>query len=134
MAPRWKWKAAEAKAFAEPVSETVLQLQSSLAQTVASGFLSCCNIFLSVEPEEAELLTVVVSVLGRLVVGAEKDKRWIQLSYEEAFFLFYKLKCIKISLHGRSLVNGVDLWRSIRSFKPNFTILYKAYSHLRSKN
>ncbi|AEE78045.1 putative tRNA-intron lyase [Arabidopsis thaliana] len=95
----------------------------------ALGFLSSCNVFLS---EQAELLDRYC--FGRLVFGAEKDKRWIQLSYEEAFFLFYKLKCIKISLHGRSLVNGVDLWRSIRSFKPNFTILYKAYSHLRSKN
>ncbi|AEE78047.1 putative protein [Arabidopsis thaliana] len=132
MAPRWKWKGAEAKALAEPVSKTVSELRSSLTQTEALGFLSSCNVLLSVESEEAELLDRCC--FGRLVVGAEKDKRWIQLSFEEAFFLFYKLKCIKICLHGRSLENEVDLWRSMSSFKQDFAILYKAYSHLRSKN
>lgn len=118
MAPRWKWKGAEAKALAEPVSETVLELQSSFAQTVASGFLSSCNVLLSVEQEQADLLDRCC--FGRPVVSVEKDKRWIQLSFEEAFFLFYKLKCVKISLHGCSLENEVDLWRSMSSFKPNF--------------
>ncbi|XP_010503178.1 PREDICTED: tRNA-splicing endonuclease subunit Sen2-1 [Camelina sativa] len=132
MAPRWKWKGAEAKALAEPVSETVSELQSSLAQTEASGFLSSCNVLLLVEVEQAELLDRCC--FGKLVVSSEKDKRWIQLSFEEAFFLFYKLNCIKISPHGRSLEDEVDLWRSMRSFKPNFAILYKAYSHLRLKN
>ncbi|VYS59443.1 unnamed protein product [Arabidopsis thaliana] len=70
----------------------------------ALGFLSSCNVFLS---EQAELLDRYC--FGRLVFGAEKDKRWIQLSYEEAFFLFYKLKCIKISLHGRSLGYNLEL-------------------------
>lgn len=132
MAPRWKWKGAEAKALAEPISKTVSDLQSSLAQTEASGFVSYSNVLLSVEPEQAELLDR--GCFGRPVVCAEKDKRWIQLTFEEAFFLFYKLKCIKISLQGRCLENEVDLWRSIRSFKPNFATSYKAYSHLRSKN
>ncbi|KAG7564586.1 tRNA intron endonuclease catalytic domain-like [Arabidopsis suecica] len=132
MAPRWKWKGAEAKALAEPVSKTVSELQSSLAQIEVSGFLSSCNVLLSVEPEQAEVLDRCC--FGRPVVSAEKDKRWIQLSFEEAFFLFYKLKCIKISLRGRSLENEVALWRSMRSFKTNFAISYKAYSHLRSKN
>ncbi|VVB04707.1 unnamed protein product [Arabis nemorensis] len=118
MAPRWKWKGAEAKALTEPISKTVLDLQSSLSQTEAS--------------EQAELLDR--SCFGRPVVCAEKDKRWIQLTFEEAFFLFYKLKCIKISLQGSFLENEVDLWRFIRFFKPNFATSYKAYSHLRLKN
>lgn len=132
MAPRWKWKGAEAKAFAEPISKTVSELQSSLAQTEASGFLSSCNVLLSVELEQAELLERCC--FGRPVVCTEKNKRWIQLTFEEAFFLFYKLKCIKIHLHGCHLENEVDLWRSMRSFKPNFATFFKAYSHLRSKN
>ncbi|CAH2065344.1 unnamed protein product [Thlaspi arvense] len=132
MAPRWKWKGAEAKALAEPISKTVSDLQSSLARTKASGFLSSCNVLLSVEPEQAELLDRCC--FGRPVVCAEKDKRWIQLTFEEAFFLFYRLKCIKISFEVRFLENKVELWRFIRASKPNFATSYKAYSHLRSKN
>ncbi|CAA7038219.1 unnamed protein product [Microthlaspi erraticum] len=134
MSPRWKWKGAEAKALAEPISKTVSILQSSLTRTEASGLLSNHNVLLSVEAEQAELLDR--SCFGRPVVAcAEKeDKRWIQLTFEEAFFLFYNLNCIKISLHGRRLENEVELWRFVRSIKPNFATSYKAYSHLRLKN
>ncbi|XP_010520341.1 PREDICTED: tRNA-splicing endonuclease subunit Sen2-2 [Tarenaya hassleriana] len=132
MAPRWKWKGAEPKALAEPISQTISELRSSLIQSKASGFLSSCNILLAVEPERAELLDH--GCFGRPIVSADKEKRWFQLSLEEAFFLFYNLKCIKISIQDRFLENETEVWRIMESKKPNFPIYYKAYSHLRSKN
>ncbi|AED97297.1 splicing endonuclease 2 [Arabidopsis thaliana] len=132
MAPRWKWKGAEAKALAEPISKSVSELQLSLAETESSGTLSSCNVLLAVEPEQAELLDRCC--FGRLVLSAEKIKKWIQLSFEEAFFLHYNLKCIKISLQGRCLENEVDTWLYMKSKRPNFPMFFKAYSHLRSKN
>ncbi|CAN7067446.1 unnamed protein product [Brassica rapa subsp. trilocularis] len=132
MDPRWKWKGAEAKALAEPISNSVSELQLSLAKTETSGSLSSCNVLLAVEPEQAELLDRCC--FGRLVLSAEKDKKWIQLSFEEAFYLLYNLKCIKIYLQGRCLENEVDTWMYMKSQRPNFPIFFKAYSHLRSKN
>ncbi|CAN7033224.1 unnamed protein product [Brassica oleracea var. botrytis] len=132
MAPRWKWKGAEAKALAEPISNSVSELQLSLAKTETSGSLSSCNVLLAVEPEQAELLDRCC--FGRLVLSAEKDKKCIQLSFEEAFYLLYNLKCIKIYLQGRCLENEVDTWMYMKSQRPNFPIFFKAYSHLRSKN
>ncbi|CAN6863022.1 unnamed protein product [Brassica oleracea] len=132
MAPRWKWKGAEAKALAEPISNSVSELQLSLAKTETSGSLSSCNVLLAVEPEQAELLDRCC--FGRLVLSAEKDKKCIQLSFEEAFYLLYNLKCIKIYLQGRCLENEVDTWMYMKSQRPNFPKFFKAYSHLRSKN
>ncbi|XP_010483665.1 PREDICTED: tRNA-splicing endonuclease subunit Sen2-2-like isoform X1 [Camelina sativa] len=132
MGPRWKWKGAEAKALAEPISVSISELQLSLAKTESSGTLSSCNVLLVVEPEQAELLDRCC--FGRLILSVEKVKKWIQLSFEEAFFLFYSLKCIKISLQGRCLENEVDTWMYMKSKRPNFPMFYKAYSHLRSKN
>ncbi|EFH42636.1 predicted protein [Arabidopsis lyrata subsp. lyrata] len=132
MAPRWKWKGAEAKALAEPISKSVSELQLSLAETESSGTLSSSNVLLAVEPEQAELLDRCC--FGRLVLSAEKVKKWIQLSFEEAFYLLYNLKCIKISLQGRCLENEVDTWLYMKSKRPNFPMFFKAYSHLRSKN
>ncbi|KAJ0266666.1 tRNA-splicing endonuclease subunit Sen2-2 [Hirschfeldia incana] len=132
MAPRWKRKGAEAKALAEPISYSVSELQLSLVKTETSGSFSSCNVLLAVEPEQAELLNLCC--FGRLVLSAEKGKNWIQLSFEEAFYLLYTLKCIKIYLQGRCLENEVDTWMYMRSKRPNFPIFFKAYSHLRSKN
>ncbi|XP_056849773.1 tRNA-splicing endonuclease subunit Sen2-2 [Raphanus sativus] len=132
MAPRWKWKGAEAKALAEPISNSVSQLQLSLAKSETSGSLSSCNVLLAVEPEQAELLNRCC--FGTLVLSPEKVKKWIQLSFEEALYLHYNLKCIKIYLQGRCLEKEVDAWMYMRSKRPNFPIFFKAYSHLRSKN
>ncbi|XP_006400867.2 LOW QUALITY PROTEIN: tRNA-splicing endonuclease subunit Sen2-2 [Eutrema salsugineum] len=132
MAPRWKWKGAAAKALAEPISKSVSELQLSLAKTESSGSLSSCNVLLAVEPEQAELLDRCC--FGRLVLSSEKVKKWVQLSFEEAFYLFYNLKCIKIYLQGHCLENEVDTWMYMKSKRPNFPVFFKAYSHLRSKN
>ncbi|RID68923.1 hypothetical protein BRARA_C01050 [Brassica rapa] len=132
MAPRWKWKGAEAKALAEPISKSVSELQLSLAKTESTGSLSSCNVLLAVEPEQAELLDRCC--FGRLVLSAEKVKKWIQLSFEEAFYLLYILKCIKLSRQGRFLESEVEIWMYMRTKRPNFPVFFKAYSHLRSKN
>ncbi|CAN8252662.1 unnamed protein product [Cochlearia groenlandica] len=132
MAPRWKWKGAEAKALSEPILHSVSELQISLAKTESSGSLSSCNVLLAVEPEQAELLDRCC--FGRLVLSAEKVKKWIQLSFEEAFYLLYILKCIKITLQGRCLEDETETWKYMRSKRPNFPMFFKAYSHLRSKN
>lgn len=132
MAPRWKWKGAAAKALAEPISESVSELKLSLAKTESLGSLSSCNVLLAVEPEQAELLDRCC--FGRLLLSAEKVKKWIQLSFEEAFYLLYNLKCIKINLQGRCLENEAETWVYMRSKRPNFPVFFKAYSHLRSKN
>ncbi|CAN6975715.1 unnamed protein product [Brassica oleracea var. botrytis] len=112
--------------------ENVGSLQLSLAKTESSGSLSSCNVLLAVEPEQAELLDRCC--FGRLVLSAEKVKKWIQLSFEEAFYFLYILKCIKLTLQGRCLENEVDTWMYMRSKRPNFPVFFKAYSHLRSKN
>ncbi|KAB5541550.1 hypothetical protein DKX38_014524 [Salix brachista] len=57
MRPRWKGKGAEAKALADPMSEIVSQLQSSLLQSNACALLSGCSVLLAVETEQTELLT-----------------------------------------------------------------------------
>uniref|UniRef100_A0A1J3I5W4 tRNA-intron lyase n=1 Tax=Noccaea caerulescens TaxID=107243 RepID=A0A1J3I5W4_NOCCA len=132
MAPRWKWKGAAAKALAEPISESISELQHSLTKTESLGSLSSCNVLLAVEPEQAELLDRCC--FGRLVLSAETVKKWIQLSFEEAFYLLYNLKCIKINLQGPSLEKEAETWMYMRSKRSNFPVFFKAYSHLRSKN
>ncbi|KAL1208586.1 tRNA-splicing endonuclease subunit Sen2-2 [Cardamine amara subsp. amara] len=133
MAPRWKWKGAEAKALGEPISKSVSELQLALAKTESLGSLSSCNVLLAVDTEQAELIDRCC--FGRLVLSADKVKKWIQLTFEEAFFLLYNLKCIKISLPGRYLEDEVaDTWLYMKSKRPNFPMFFKAYSHLRSKN
>ncbi|XP_018472501.1 tRNA-splicing endonuclease subunit Sen2-2 isoform X1 [Raphanus sativus] len=129
MGPRWKFKDAEAKALAEPISKSVSELQLSLAKTESSGSLSSCNVLLAVEPEQADLLRRCC-----FGISAEKVKKWIQLSFEEAFYLLYILKCIKLTLQGRCLENEVEIWMYMRSKRPNFPVFFKAYLHLRSKN
>ncbi|VVB16694.1 unnamed protein product [Arabis nemorensis] len=132
MAPRWKWKGAEAKALTEPISNSISELKLSLSKTDPSGSLSSCNVLLMVEPEQAVLLDRCC--FGRLVLSSEKVKKLIQLSFEEAFYLLHNLKCIRISLQGSCLEDEVDTWHYMKSKRPNFPISFKAYSHLRSKN
>ncbi|KAJ0960095.1 hypothetical protein J5N97_000127 [Dioscorea zingiberensis] len=56
MGPRWKGKDAKAKALADPMSSIVLQLQSSLVQSDAQGFLCGCNVLLEAGPKQTDLL------------------------------------------------------------------------------
>ncbi|KAL5559358.1 hypothetical protein UlMin_035569 [Ulmus minor] len=59
---------------------------------------------------------------GEPITVAETSKQWFQLGMDEAFYICYSLKCLKI------------LWRSKRSKKELVPVFYKAYSHLRTKN
>lgn len=57
---------------------------------------------------------------------------YLQLSYEEAFFLVYALGCLSIYYNGEPL-SVAQLWTMFRSLQPNFCFSYAAYHYYRSK-
>ncbi|CAL5186029.1 unnamed protein product [Lathyrus oleraceus] len=140
MAPRWKGKDAKSKkdaegeALKEPMSKIISQLHSSLLQSNTCGFLSDNCVHLAVQPEQLELLDK--ACFGRPVRIVENDVCWFQLTLEEAFYLCYSLKCLKINGGAESGPSNDDdeLWRYFKSKKEAFPFFYKAYSHLRMKN
>ncbi|KAL3527260.1 hypothetical protein ACH5RR_011916 [Cinchona calisaya] len=132
MGPRWKGKGAETKALADPISEIVSQLQSSLVQSDSRALLTSSCVLLEVDAEQTDLLNR--ACFGRPVLTAEKDKQWFQLSMEEAFYLYYYLKCIKVIGENNREMNSGELWMYMTSKCENFPIMFKAYSHLRMKN
>ncbi|CAL0326660.1 unnamed protein product [Lupinus luteus] len=138
MLPRWKGKdkkakkGAEAEALREPMSKIISQLQSSLLQSEACGFLSDNNVQLAVASEQIDLLDK--ACFGQPVRTVEKDVVWFQLSLEEAFYLCYHLKCLKIKDGGSGIQSDEELWTKIKSKNKTFPYFYKAYSHLRMKN
>ncbi|PIN06461.1 tRNA splicing endonuclease SEN2 [Handroanthus impetiginosus] len=132
MAPRWKGKAAEAKALAEPMSKIVSQLRSSLIESNSRGLLSGCSVLLPANPEQTELLNS--ACFGRPIITTDKDNQWFQLSLEEALYLCSVIECIKIVGENKYIKNNEELWHYMTSKKANFPILFKAYSHLRTKN
>lgn len=138
MAPRWKGKDAKAKkdaeaeALKEPMSKIISQLQSSLVQSDTCGFLSDNSVHLAVGAEQIDLFDK--ACFGRPVRTVEKDKLWFQLSFEEAFYLSYSLKCLNINGSDTGPQNDEELWHYMKSQKETFPCLYKAYSHLRMKN
>ncbi|WCJ32839.1 splicing endonuclease 1 [Euphorbia peplus] len=132
MMPRWKGKIAEAKAVSDPMSKIVSELSSSLTQSNLHGLLTGLNVLIAVEPEQTQLLTR--SCFGRPIINAEKDKQWFQLGLEEAFYLHYHLKCLKIVDQDDREKNSDELWRYMRSKMKTFPDLFKVYSHLRTKN
>ncbi|EYU35780.1 hypothetical protein ABFS82_09G043800 [Erythranthe guttata] len=132
MAARWKGKTAEAKALAEPMSTIVSRLQSSLIESNSQGILSGSSVLLAAHEEQTELFNH--TCFGRPVITTEKNKQWFQLCLEEAFYLCTVMKCIKIVGQNSCVKNEEQLWDYMSSKRVNFPILYKAYSHLRSKN
>lgn len=96
MGLRWKGKAAETRVWADPMSKIVSWLKSSLIESNAHGLLSGCSVLLALEADQSDLLNR--TCFGRPMVTSEKDKQWLQLSMEEAFFLCFSLKCLNI--HG----------------------------------
>ncbi|KAG7010605.1 tRNA-splicing endonuclease subunit Sen2-1, partial [Cucurbita argyrosperma subsp. argyrosperma] len=132
MGPRWKGKASEARALADPMSKIVLQLQSSLTQSDAQGLLSGCSILYQADEEQTDLLNR--ACFGRTIITAEKDKQWFQFGMEEAFYLSYHLNCLKI-VDGQDREKNVqELWQDMKSRKATFPEFYMAYQHLRMKN
>lgn len=132
MGPRWKGRASEAKALADPMSKIISDLHSSLVQSEAHAVLAGYSALLAVEAEQTELLNR--ACFGRPIVTAEKDKQWYQLGMEEAFYLCHSLKCLKIVGEDNSMKNDDELWQYMKAKKETFPLLYKAYSHLRKKN
>ncbi|XP_019267729.1 PREDICTED: tRNA-splicing endonuclease subunit Sen2-1-like isoform X2 [Nicotiana attenuata] len=104
MGPRWKGKGAEVKALADPISEIVIQLQSSLICSNSRGLLSDTNVLLKADTEQTELLNR--ACFGRPRVTTEKNEQWFQLCMEEAFYLQYSLKCIKVVDHNDTELNS----------------------------
>ncbi|XP_073139250.1 tRNA-splicing endonuclease subunit Sen2-1-like isoform X2 [Henckelia pumila] len=132
MGPRWKGKAAEATALADPMSKIVCRLQSSLIESNSHGILSGCSVLLAAHLEQTEILNQ--ACFGRPIITVERDNQWFQLSLEEAFYLCYVMKCIKIIGENNCPINDIELLQYMTSKKDCFTILFKAYSHLRMKN
>ncbi|XP_026788722.3 tRNA-splicing endonuclease subunit Sen2 isoform X2 [Pangasianodon hypophthalmus] len=71
---------------------------------------------------------------GKLVcrINPFNMMEYLQLSYEEAFFLVYALGCLSVFRDGEAL-SILQLWRMFRSAQPNFEITYAAYHYFRSK-
>lgn len=132
MKPRWKGKGSEAKATADPMSKIVSKLQSSLIQSQTWGLLSSCSVLVEVDAELTDLFNR--ACFGRPRITTEKDKQWFQLDMEEAFYLCFSLKCLKVVGEDGCMMSNEELWEHLKSKKTVFPISYKAYSHLRNKN
>ncbi|XP_034548356.1 tRNA-splicing endonuclease subunit Sen2 [Notolabrus celidotus] len=57
---------------------------------------------------------------------------YLQLSLEEAFFLVYSLGCLSVYLNQEPL-SILQLWRTLRSLRPDFVSSFAAYQHFRSR-
>ncbi|XP_054640760.1 tRNA-splicing endonuclease subunit Sen2 [Dunckerocampus dactyliophorus] len=57
---------------------------------------------------------------------------YLQLSLEEAFFLVYSLGCLSVHVQQEPL-SIIQLWRKLRSLRPDFISSYAAYHHFRSR-
>ncbi|KAH0659660.1 hypothetical protein KY289_028408 [Solanum tuberosum] len=132
MGSRWKGQGAQVKALADPISEIVSQLQYFLISSNSIGLLSGMSVLLKADAELTDLLNR--ACFGRPRVTSEKNEQWFQLSMEEAFYLQYSLKCIKVVDHNDTELNNDELWKHMTSKKETFPTLFKVFSHLRSKN
>ncbi|XP_024984787.1 tRNA-splicing endonuclease subunit Sen2-1-like isoform X1 [Cynara cardunculus var. scolymus] len=132
MGPRWKGKGSEAKALAVPISRSILDLQASLIESNSHGMLSGCSVVLASNAEQTDLLNQ--TCFGRPIITVDKDKQWFQLTFEEAFYLCFSLRCINIVGGDNSVKTKDQLWEYMISKKPSFPTFFKAYSHLRIKN
>ncbi|ELT97158.1 hypothetical protein CAPTEDRAFT_222272 [Capitella teleta] len=59
--------------------------------------------------------------------------RYLQLSSEEAFFLYYGLGCLAIADESGAALTIEETWQKFSSSSPQFLPRYIAYHHLRSK-
>ncbi|KZV50109.1 tRNA-splicing endonuclease subunit Sen2-1-like [Dorcoceras hygrometricum] len=132
MGSRWKGKAAEATALVDPMSKIVSRLQSSLIKSDSRGILSGYNVLLAAHLEQTEILNQ--ACFGRPIIATEKDKQWFQLSLEEAFYLCYVMKCIKIVGGNNCPLSETELLQYMAPKKDRFPVLLKAYTYLRIKN
>ncbi|XP_010680990.2 tRNA-splicing endonuclease subunit Sen2-1 [Beta vulgaris subsp. vulgaris] len=132
MAPRWKGKDSEAKALAEPMSEIVLALRSSLTTSKCKGLISGCRVLIEADTEQSELLNR--ACFGRLIVTSQKDRQWYELTLHEALYLCYTLNCLKIIGDDGVVKSNKELWHFMISEVDMFPKFFQAYSHLRKNN
>jgi tRNA-splicing endonuclease subunit Sen2 len=136
--PRWKkgkdGNDFSALAAASPMSGVVAELQSSLKRSnlVATISSHSKDAVLGVNPHQAILLNQ--AAFGRFVENAGADKQWFQLGAEEVFYLCHALKCIAVESGSEKHMSEGELWDHLCSASESFPEMYKAYSHLRSKN
>lgn len=129
--PRWKGKGF-AESLANPMSKIISQLQSSLQKSESCALILGCDVLLEADLEQANLLNR--ACFGRPIITAENDRQRFQLSLEEAFYLCHYLKCLAILDKDKCKKDDWELWEYMKSKRSAFSNLYKAYSHLRSKN
>ncbi|KAM7260080.1 hypothetical protein ACFE04_015821 [Oxalis oulophora] len=128
MGPRWKKKDAQDKALKHPMSNIVSELRDSLIQSNAYGILSDRSVLVSVETKKLNLF-------NRACFGwPSKDKLFIILCLEEAFYLCHHLKCLTIVDEEKRAKDVGDIWVYMKSKEYQFPEFYKAYSHLRMRN
>ncbi|KAI4331474.1 hypothetical protein MLD38_029663 [Melastoma candidum] len=132
MLPRWKGKTSQATALANPLSQIVSLLKSSLVQSDVRGLLSGSSVLVSVTEELSDLFNR--SCFGRQLLTTDKDMRWFQLGSEEAFYLHYCLGCLHVLGEDGVPETSEDLWRHMTNRNSSFPESYRAYSHLRGKN
>lgn len=132
MKPRWKGKGFVDIANENPMSEIIKKLQISFIQSKEQAQLSGCEALFEAGPDLADLLGR--TCFGQPITTSSEDKQWFQFGPEEAFYLSYILKCLKILGEDGQVVNCENLWDHMKFKKDNFPFLFKAYSHLRSKN
>ncbi|GMH06781.1 hypothetical protein Nepgr_008621 [Nepenthes gracilis] len=90
------------------------------------------SVFLDASSEQTELLDR--ACFGQPIITFQQDQQWFRLCLEEALYMFYFLKCLKINGYDSCAKNEVELWHLMRSKMEMFPELGKAYSHLRMKN
>ncbi|CAM0908580.1 unnamed protein product [Alopecurus aequalis] len=134
--PRWKkGKDFSALAAANPMSGIVAELQASLKRSNLVANLSSRggDAVLAVDPQQATLLNR--AAFGRAVqnAGAEEEQ-WFQLGAEEVFYLCHGLKCIAVRSESEKRMGEGQLWDHLCTASESFPEMYKAYSHLRTKN
>lgn len=132
MGTRWKGKNFAAMANSNPMSQIVVQLQYSLTLSGTQAMLSGCDVLMQATPELADLLNR--SCFGREISTCEKGKQWFQFGLEEAFYLRHNLQALTNVTDKDRIVSEAELWRYMKSKKPRFPELCKAYGHLRAKN
>ncbi|KAM0926418.1 hypothetical protein ACQ4PT_003504 [Festuca glaucescens] len=136
--PRWKkgkdGKDFSALAAASPMSSIVAELQSSMKRSTPVATISSHgeDAILGVSPHQAILLNQ--ASFGRFVENAGAEKQWFQLGAEEVFYLCHALKCVVVESGSEKKMSEGELWDHLCSASESFPEMYKAYSHLRSKN
>ncbi|BFI28699.1 tRNA-splicing endonuclease subunit Sen2 [Marchantia polymorpha subsp. ruderalis] len=152
---RWKGRHACETALSDPMSAIYSAIK---AWTPPSGMFADSAVLLQVNSEQAQLLnracfgrpyppaiappppsapTYPPPIPGFDDSDSKEGLQFFQLALEEAFYLNYEMKCVRIYHQShkeeRVLLSHDELWRLMLKKKQHFVQHYKAYSHMRSK-